>query len=72
MNTVSASPRLCESVGRALGSLISPSPSMTNGETEAQRGTGTSPGFQGKSGADSDLPHAPYFPVLRWGDEERG
>lgn len=45
---------------------------MTNGETEAQRGTGTSPGFQGKSGADSDLPHAPYFPVLRWGDEERG
>ena len=61
-----------KSVGRALESLITPSPSVTNGETEAQRETGTSPGLQSKSGADSDLLHAPCFPVLRWRGEEWG
>lgn len=61
-----------KSVGRALGSLISPSPSVTDQETEAQRETGTSPEFQSKLGADSDLLHAAYFPVIRWGGEERG
>lgn len=61
-----------KSVGRALGSLTSPNPSVTDQETEAQRETGTSPEFQSKLGADSDLLHAPYFPVVRCGDEERG
>ena len=39
---------------------------------QAQRETGTSPEFQSKLGADSDLLHAAYFPVIRWGGEERG
>ena len=50
-----------KSVGRAFGSLISPSPSVTDQETETQRETGTSPEFQSKSEADSDLLLAPFF-----------
>lgn len=48
--------------------MISSNPSMTDGETQAQRGVGAIPGFQSKSGTDPDLlqPPPPNFPVFSW------